>query len=174
MDAIRGILDQQRQWKLMSPSSLIFANLPIVVCQFLNDRITNEFYSHGRKCIDQNCDAQRIRCPNGFRRVRLGRCGVECIQLGGSGQRPAETLTSRCFSLQEAFMHLWWQYNRCFFLRLEEALFDKEGFWGEGATMEVIGRVESACSTVLTLRKKVGRGCDGIIEAELTFEAQLL
>ena len=36
--------------------------------------------------------------------------------------------------------------------------------------MEVIGRVESACSTVLTLRIKVGVGYDGIIEAELTFE----
>ena len=41
--------------------------------------------------------------------------------------------------------------------------------------MEVIGRVESACSTVLTLRKKVKSGrCDGIIVVELTFEAQLL
>ena len=41
--------------------------------------------------------------------------------------------------------------------------------------MEVIGRVESACSTVLTLRKKVkSRGCDGIILVELTSEAQLL
>ena len=41
--------------------------------------------------------------------------------------------------------------------------------------MEVIGRVESACSTVLTLRKKVqSGGFDGIIVVELTFEAQLL
>ena len=65
--------------------------------------------------------------------------------------------------------------DQCFFLKLKESLFDKEGFWGEGVTMEVIGRVESACSTVLTLRKKVkSRGCDGIIVVELTFEAQML
>ena len=37
-------------------------------------------------------------------------------------------------------------------------------------TMEVIGRVERACSTVLTLRKKVGEGYDGIFVVELTFE----
>ena len=36
--------------------------------------------------------------------------------------------------------------------------------------MEVIGRVESACSTVLTLRKKVGEEYDGIFVVELTFE----
>ena len=88
----------------MSLSSLMFANLSIGVCQFVNDRITNEFYSHGSV-------STRILTPNAYTArtdsEECGWCGaaVEYIQLGGSGQRPAEALTSRCFSLQEAFLH---------------------------------------------------------------------